>query len=230
MALLIARRISSVLSAFWFLSTIVASPAQTPDAGASSSEPHFVTDCRPCTFPVKVGGPSYAFTFDIRKTSDGRQIQAIDVQRPDGLNAGHLPVLNTMPVQDDGQFFFGGVDINFDGSLDLMLITRQGVANAYASYWLFDEQSKSFKPLGTFPVFTVDPQTHHLKTYERNGSGGMIYEAREYEFEHNHLVLMRDEKQDATAKTGVFRLTIRERVGNTLKQTSVKTVRAPASH
>jgi hypothetical protein len=230
MALPIARLISSVLSVFWFLSAISASSAQTPPADASPSDPHFVTDCRPCTFPVKVGGPSYAFTFDIRKTSDGRVVQAIDVKRPDGSNAGHLPVANMTPVQDDGQFFFGGIDLNADGSLDLTLMTRQGVANAYALYWLFDEQSKSFKALGTFPVFTVDTKTHRLKTYERNGSGGMIYEAKEYEFEQSRLMLIRDEKQDATPKTGIFKLTIRERVGNTLKLTSEKTVRAPASH
>jgi hypothetical protein len=131
------------------------------------------------------------------------------------------------PISKDEQFFFGGVDINFDGLLDLMLITRRGVANAYAEYWLFDAKTGMFTALGTYPVFRIDSQKGRLSTYERGGSAGMIHESKEYAFLDGKLTLMRDEKQEATKQPGIFRQVIRERVNGVMKITTAKTIRAP---
>jgi hypothetical protein len=131
------------------------------------------------------------------------------------------------PIGKEQQFFFGGADINFDGLLDLMLITRKGVANAYAMYWLFDPKTGMFTELGTYPVFRIDTQKRRLSTYERGGSGGLIHESKEYAFLDGKLTLMREEKQEATQEPGVFRNIVRERVRGTMKTVKTETVRAP---
>jgi hypothetical protein len=170
--------------------------------------------------------PPYSFTFDLAKTGVQRAVQAIDVGR-DSQPVQRLPVSGMTPIGENEEFFFGGVDVNFDGLLDLMLITRRGVANSYAAYWLFNPKSGTYTSLGTYPVFRVDAQKRHLLTYERGGWGGLIYEAREYEFLKGKLTLMRDEKQDATSQPGVFRKVVRERAGGILKIVKTETVRAP---
>jgi hypothetical protein len=119
------------------------------------------------------------------------------------------------------------VDINFDGFLDLMLVTRRGIANAYATYWLFDPKTGRFEELGTYPVFRVYAQKRLLSTYERGGSAGLIRESRDYALVNGRLTLMREEKQEATSRAGVFRKVIRERVGNIMKVVKTETVRAP---
>jgi hypothetical protein len=131
------------------------------------------------------------------------------------------------PVGKEEDFFFSGVDINFDGLLDLMLITRRGVANAYAAYWLFDPKTNMFTAIGTYPIFRVDTQKRRLVTYERGGSAGLTHESREYAFLDGQLTLMREEKQEATNQLGVFRRVIRERVGGVMKVIKTETVRVP---
>jgi hypothetical protein len=153
-------------------------------------------------------------------------VEAIAVAR-DSKPIQRLPVAGMEPIGNEEQFFFGGVDLNFDGLLDLMLITRKGAANAYAEYWLFDSKTGMFTALGTYPVFRVDVQKHRLSTYERGGAGGLIHESKEYAFLDGKLALLRDEKQEATQQRGVFRKVVRERVGGVMKITKSETVRAP---
>ena len=98
---------------------------------------------------------------------------------------------------------------------------------AYAAYWLFDPKTRMFTSLGTYPVFRVDAQKSRLLTYERGGSGGMIHESKEYAFEKGKLTLMKDEKQDATARPDVFRKVIRERVKGVMKTVKTETVHPP---
>ena len=159
---------------------------------------------------------------------DGRVITSIEVTtQPGSKPIQRLPVMGMEPVGKEEQFFFGGADINFDGLLDLMLITRKGVANAYAEYWLFDPKSGTFTALGAYPVFRVDIQKQRLSTYERGGSAGLIHESKEYAFVDGKLTLTRDEKQEATENPSVFRLVIQERVGGVMKTVKTGTVRAP---
>jgi hypothetical protein len=195
-----------------------AAPGQLPG-------PANVSDCRPCTFSPGKGLPSYSFTFDLKKLPDGRAVEAIRVAR-DSQPLQRLPV-TAMPIGKDEPFFFGGVDVNFDGFLDLMIITRRGAANAYAQYWIFDSATSKFAVLGVYPVFRIDAQKHRLSTYERGGFGGLAYESKEYSFSNGKLVLMRDEKQSATSHPDQFRKVIRERIGGAMKTTKTESVKAP---
>ncbi len=195
-------------------------------ARGQSPAPSNVADCRPCSFAPGAAFPAFSFTFDLKTSPEGRTVEAIDVAR-DAKLVQRLTVTGMAPVGAEEQFFFGGVDLNFDGLLDLMLITRKGVANAYAQYWLFDPKTSMYTLLGTYPVFRVDTGKRRLSTYERGGSGGLIHEAKEYAFLNGKLALMLDEKQTATAQPGIFRKVVRERIGGVMKTTGTETVRAP---
>lgn len=198
----------------------------SPASGQAPS-PSYVDHCRPCTFSVGGDAGVYSFTFELKSVPHGRVVEAIDVVK-DSKTLQRLQVSGMEPVDKDEQFFFGGVDLNFDGYADLMLITRKGVANAYAMYWLFDPKAGAFTELGTHPVFRIDAEKHRLSTYERGGSGGMIHEEKQYGFVDGKLVLMREEKQSATARPGVFRKVVRELKGGVMETVESKDVRAPA--
>jgi hypothetical protein len=188
--------------------------------------PSRVSDCQPCSFRVAPQGEEFAFFFNVRPESDGgRIIESIRVSHG-SKPLQELKVHGMMPVREGERFFFGGTDINFDGFLDLELITRSGVANAYADYWLFAPASNSFAYLGNFPILKVNAETHRLSSNERGGYGGMIYEAREYAFVDGKLEVMRCEKQEATKRENVFRKTIRERVNGKLRQVHTELVPA----
>ena len=198
----------------------------TAAAIAQVTPPSHVKDCQPCTFSPGGDLPSYSFTFDLKTSNGERAVEAIKVARPGSEALQTLPVSGMEPIAQDETFFFGGVDINFDGYLDLMLVTVQGGANAQAAYWLFDPEAKTFKALGSYPMFTVDKEKQQLMTYSRGGYAGLSYDSRTYQFLHNHLTLVREEKQRPTSDPGFFLKVIRERVGGTMK--TVKSEKVPA--
>src|SRR5262249_19522652 len=158
--------------------------------GSGPRAPANVRDCRPCTFSPGPAIPAYSFTFELKSEGAERSVRAIQVVNQSSKASQELPVTGMTPVGQEEDFFFGGVDINFDGFLDLMLITRRGTANAYAAYWLFDPKTGAFKPLGTYPIFRVDAAKKQLTTYERGGSGGLIYQSKEFKFVNGKLTLM----------------------------------------
>lgn len=186
--------------------------------------PSYVDNCQPCTFALAPTLGPHSFTFKLKTTAnDGRIVTAIQVNHGD-KPAQSLEVSDDMlPAPPGPTLFFGGVDINFDGYLDLMLITRRGVANAYADYWLYDPKTDTFTKLGNYPVFAVDPEKRRLTTYERGGSGGAIFETREYAFLAGELTLIRDEKQEP-AGPNRFKRTVRERKDGAMKVMSQKIV------
>jgi hypothetical protein len=216
MAWRIGPLICSAPSSSCCLKLICVLPLAVCLAAGQSAEPANVPDCRPCSFSPGGKFPNYTFTFDLKVQGDDRVVDAIEVTR-DSKPIQRLLVTGMQPMGRDEQFFFGGTDINFDGLLDLMLITRRGVANAYAEYWLFDPQRGIFANLGTFPLFRVDAEHHRLNTYERGGSGGLIHQSKEYAWEAGKLVVMREEKQESTSQPGVFRKVVRERINGVLK-------------
>ncbi len=227
MAWRIERRIWSGPSACWFLNWALAF-CVAPLAAGQSPAPANVADCRPCSFAPGPNLPAYSFTFNLKMAADEKRVDAIEVtSQSDSKLQQRLPVTAMEPLAKDEVFFFGGVDINFDGFLDLMLITRRGVANAYAEYWIFEPKTGRFRELGTYPVFRIDGGKKHLFTYERGGSGGMIHESKEYAFVDAKLTLVSDEKQEATQKPQVFRKVVRQRVDGVMKIVKTEEVRTP---
>jgi hypothetical protein len=186
------------------------------------------SDCQPCTIRITPEGAEYSFFFHTQVRADGRRaVQSIRVMQG-SAEVQELKVHSMMGVPARKNFFFRGVDINFDGFQDLEFITSQGVANAHADYWVFTPAAKKFSYLGNYSVFTIETDTHRLKTYERGGYGGMVYESDEYAFADGKLLLMRSEKQEATTQPNVFRQVIRERVKGVLKVTHRSTVKGKA--
>lgn len=223
----IGQRICSALSVFCCLEFAFLAPLGVSAAWGQSLGPSNVRDCRPCSFSPGGSFPAYSFTFDLKTIGDERIVETIEIASQSSKVVQRLPVTGMEPVGKEEDFFFGGVDINFDGFLDLMLITRRGIANAYAAYWLFDPKSNTFTEVGTYAVFRVDPRRRRLSTYERGGSAGLLYESREYAFLDGQLTLMREEKQEATNQVDVFRRVVRKRVGGVMKVVKTETMRAP---
>jgi len=204
-------------------------PASEPKpaitAGPLVNEAAQVDDCQPCRVEVSQSAGTYTFRFTLAPDGQGRVIKSIAVEAPAGAPPQNLEVKDMMPVLPSAKFFFGGIDLNLDGNKDLMILTSQGAANGYATYWLFDPGEKRFRPLGDYPVFTQDPVSKRLKTHERGGAGGMLYESKEYVFEGDKLVVMRVEKQEAIEGSENFRKTIQERKGSELVTTGRQLVK-----
>ena len=154
--------------------------------------PQYVARCDPCSIVLHDGTPSADFRFELETVPQGRVVKAIVFER-----GGHiiqkLDVLSMTPLAQDESFFFGGQDINFDGWLDLVLMTQKGSANAKAEYWLYDPAGDRFHDLGEFPMFRVDAVHHELTTYVSNGPAGLDFEKRDYGFEGDDLVLISEE-------------------------------------
>jgi hypothetical protein len=210
--------------------------AQQPARQAAASEtpasllpaPAYVEDCQPCAIEISPAVGAFLFRFSFSPAGAGRVVHSIAVTPPGGRAASQtLQVKDMMPLLPGAKVFFGGQDLNFDGYKDLMIIISHGVANAYADYWLYDPNTRNFVSLGEYPVFTVDQAARRLKTYERGGSGGMIYESRQYAFLEGKLTVMRVEKQEAIEGSPNFRKTIEERKDGKLVTIERQTVRPP---
>lgn len=196
--------------------------AQAPESGA----PAFVDNCEPCQVSVAAGGPVFEAYFLLVKSPEGRVVRRIGLAR-DGKQVEELPVREMSPLAEGEQFMFGGVDINFDGNRDLMLVLERGVANSTAQYWLYDPATQLFQDAGVHSVFTLDPARKRLKTYDRGGSGGMIFTAREYEFVGSKLVVMREETQRPTRNPNRFQHMIRERRKGAMVTVKQETITPP---
>ena len=227
----IAPTTCNAQNASWLLRLILRAALSIPGVSLAQSVPltqaSNVRDCRPCIFSPGGKFPAYTLTFGLKMAGADRSVQTIEVVNQDSKATQTLTVSEMDTVGPEEDFFFGGVDINFDGVLDLMLITRRGTANAHADYWIFDGASGTFKLLGSFPVFSADAARKRLKTYERGGYGGMIYESKEYAFVAGKLTVMRIEKQEAARHPGMFRRVVQQRVNGVMKTVSTQTVQSP---
>ncbi len=154
-------------------------------------------------------------------------VKAIVFERG-GHTVQKLDVPSMTPLAQDESFFFGGQEINFDGWLDLLLMTERGSANAEAEYWVYDPAADRFRDLGEFPMFRVDAAHKRLSTYVRNGPAGLDFERRDYAFEGNDLIVMREETQEpAPRRPGWYVHTVRRRKDGKLVVVLRQSVKQP---
>jgi hypothetical protein len=178
---MLAHRLAAVLA----LQTL----AVLPQAG-----PQYVERCDPCTIILRDGAPPADFRFELETVPQGRVVKAIVFER-NGHTVQTLNVPSMTPLAPNESFFFGGQEINFDGWLDLLLMTERGTANAKGEYWVYDPAVDRFRDLGEFPLFQVDAVHKRLSTFVRNGPAGLDFEKREYAFERNDLIVLSEETQ-----------------------------------
>jgi hypothetical protein len=189
-----------------------------------------VDTCAPCFVRVGRDVSDFTVTFAEVALPDGRrgiaELRLLRRDRPAWSQS--FPVRDSAAILQAEQFFLGATDINFDGYGDLFVATSRGVANAYADYWLFTPPEQQFVYLGNYPVFTVDSAQTRLKTHERGGAGGLIYEARQYQFVDGVLTVVESETQEATDQPGVYRREVRRLTNGELRAVSSEIVRPPA--
>jgi hypothetical protein len=148
-------------------------------AALPQSGPEYVERCDPCSIVLHDGTPPADFRFELETVPQGRVMKAIVFERG-GHTVQTLNVPSMAPLPRDQFFFLGGQEINFDGWLDLLLMTEQGSANATAEYWVYDPAADRFRDLGEFPMFRVDAVHKRLSTYVSNGPAGLDFEKRDY--------------------------------------------------
>lgn len=80
-------------------------------------------------------------------------------------------------------------DINFDGYMDFMYLSSLGAANAYCSFWIWDEEQERFcKKEGLFnPIFDTETQMISSYTHYSAVSGVQSY----WHWEDDELVMLR---------------------------------------
>jgi hypothetical protein len=193
-----------------------------PQAG-----PQYVERCDPCSIVLRDGARPADFRFKLETVPQGRVVKAIVFERG-GHIVQELNVPSMTPLAPNESFFFGGQEINFDGWLDLLLMTEQGSANAKAEYWLYDPAADRFRDLGEFPMFRVNAVRKRLSTYVSNGPAGLDFEERDYAFEGNDLIVMSEETQKPSPSCPrLYVHTVRRRKDGKLVVVLRETVKQP---
>jgi hypothetical protein len=162
-------------------------------------------ECDPCTFEIGPSLPPYQISFKVKTSENRKLIEELVISplnRPDLSQT--LSVHAMTPIKRDKEFFVGSADVNFDGYNDLFLVTSRGTANTYADYWEFEPKAKKFSYLGNYPILKVENKTKTLSSYERGGSGGMIFTQNAYKFIDGVLTIIESVKQEATDQDGVY--------------------------
>jgi hypothetical protein len=196
-------------------------------ACVAQTGPHYVDRCDPCSIVLRNGTPPADFRFEVETVPQGRAVRVIIFERG-GHTMQKLDVSSMTPLAKNESFFFGGQDINFDGWLDLLLMTEQGSANAKAEYWLYDPAADRFRDLGEFPMLRVDPLHNRLTSYVSNGPAGLDFEKRDYAFEGKDLVVTSEEtRKPSPRRPGWYVHTVRRLKHGKLVLISRQTVKLP---
>jgi len=200
--------------------------------GSRVEAPSEVADCQPCTVAIRTGedAPVWAFTFDIAQEPGGARLVRSIAAAPIGQlppKAQLLAIPDMAPVLPEQDFFFGPQDLDLDGWADLVFATDRGVANAYARYWRYDPATRDYVDLGTFPILAMDPATHRISSYERDGSGGIYSTRTYYAWAMGKLEPARVEESTPAGQPGAVRLVVRERQDGVLVTIEDRVVRRP---
>ncbi|MFO1067220.1 MAG: hypothetical protein U1E14_01725 [Geminicoccaceae bacterium] len=157
----------------------------------SADGPVEVTDCQPCVMALAQDSNGWLFFFDYNVLPDRLQvIRQIRVRAPRSSRDMVLPVESMLPAEPGGGYRFGGEDLDGDGWRDLVLVTADGGANAYADYWRYDPADGSFVALGTLPLLGRDPDSGHLVGLEHGSADGLFFTRTDYGFENGELVVL----------------------------------------
>jgi hypothetical protein len=94
-----------------------------------------------------------------------------------------------------GDFFLQGIDMNFDGVLDLGFGPLLGTPNLTLDYWTVDAKRGGLASIGKLTNLSVDAKAREVKTYEKGGHAGLENESKTYRWEGGKLTLVRATSQ-----------------------------------
>lgn len=184
--------------------TVPSAPALAVGADAADAPPGVAVDGLPGFRFVlfAAANPGRVDSIGVVRDADGARVQTLAVLWNHALPAG-LPRLSA-------------IDLDFDGHADLGMVAAVGAANSSSDYWRYDPAAGRFAALGSHSTFTADSAARELRTLERGGHAGLIYEAGRWRYSGGRLVQVQAEEQEFDAGLGVYVRTVRELRGDTL--------------
>lgn len=200
-----------------------------PSATANSS------DSADFTFKISANLPNITFKVipDPEQDDEARtaevNVREIEVFRGDshqvsqrlrGCDFSH------MQAPSEALDWFQAEDFNFDGYLDIYLITSWGATgNHDGCIWLYNPSTRQFEYNEDFSKISpaqVDPATKTLLEFEHGGMAGMVFEAEKYKVEDNRPILVWSESQDWDSGKKQLHCTVQQRRG--IKMETVRDV------
>ncbi|HUK31144.1 MAG TPA: hypothetical protein VLV89_08520 [Candidatus Acidoferrum sp.] len=122
--------------------------------------------------------------------------------------------LSGMEAPPAGADWFRAEDFNFDGYLDIYLVTNWGATgNQYGCVWLFNPAARRFdynKEFSDLPRFWLDPESKTIFTFDKGGAAGAVHFAKKYKVEGNRPVLIWSENQDWDWERKEFHCVVQE--------------------
>ena len=132
---------------------------------------------------------------------------------------GDPTIIQTLETRESdspyrGAAYFEAEDINFDGFLDIKLMTTWGATgNTGYDYWLFDKETGRFVYEEAFSELcnpTPHPETKTITTTSVGGMAGKIHTFATFKVIDGKPVLVREENQDWVADGRYFLKTVKQ--------------------
>jgi hypothetical protein len=197
-----------------------ASRPQTVDWAMPSIE---VKDCAPCELQ-----PAQGLRYEVRFAPAAKQnVTQLEVKSLTQNNASPQIFKVEYGWSPSGDFVLEGVDLNFDGVLDLAFGPVSDTPNETLQYWLIDPQGGPLESLGSFPNLKVDAKAHEIRTYEKGGHAGLLHEAKTYRWEGGNLIVIEIVTQTQDPGQNGYRETTRKFKSGRVVDEKTRRVAAP---
>jgi hypothetical protein len=179
--------------------------------------------CAPCEFQAS---PTLRFAVTFEPDAQNT-VSRIEV-RP---LAGGQAAPQVLEIKDYGRSFSGafalvGMDLDFDGILDLAFGPITDTPNEMLNYWRVDPQGNRLEALGVFANLQVDAATRSLRSHEKGGHAGLLFESRTYRWQNHQLMLIEAVSQTQEPGQAAYRETTTTYEAG--RAVAVKTRRVPA--
>jgi hypothetical protein len=128
-----------------------------------------------------------------------------------------------MEAPPRGEDWFRTVDFNFDGYLDIYVLTNWGATgNSQGCIWIYNPAAKRFDYSAEFSdlgTFTLDPAHKTIITWANGGMAGAVHSAEKYKVQGNRPMLVYLETQEWDQEKKQFHCTVKELRGSEMVAT-----------
>lgn len=115
---------------------------------------------------------------------DGRPVQSL------------WPGENRLPAYAEAERL-SSIDLDFDGSPDLALLSELAAGNSRSQYWRQDPRTGRFTVAGEYETMAPDPAARELTTFSRSREGGRLWTAGRWRWAGDVLEPVAEESQAA---------------------------------